>query len=353
MKVVHVDPAPTWRGGERQVLLLAKELARLGVEGPVVAAPEDPLARRVAAEGLPLETASARGDLDPGAVARLGRLYRRHRPDVIHLHTARAHAVGGLAARLAGISPVLVTRRLELPVRGFGRWKYRHLADHFIAISSAVEASLWEGGVTPDRVTLIPSGIPVPLPGPRRRREAARPRVVGTLAAFTRQKGPEAWLETVQRVAERDADVRFVWAGDGELRDGVEVAVERAGLGGRIDLPGFLEDPEAFWEQVDLFFLPSTFEALGTVLLDALAREIPVVATPVGGIPEVVRDGREGLIAATPPELAERILRILRDPELAERLGAAGKQRAEGYRIDRLAERVAALYHELTGGGRE
>jgi glycosyltransferase involved in cell wall biosynthesis len=345
-----VDPAPTWRGGERQVLLLATELARRGIGGAVVAAPGSPLARRAREAELPVETARVAGDLDPAGIGRLASILRRHRPDVVHLHTARAHAAGGIAARLVGLRPVVVTRRVELVPRGpFGRWKYRHLADHYVAISGAVEESLRRGGVTPERVTRVPSGLPVPLPGARPRRPDG-PYVIGTLAAFTPQKGPETWVRTVARLAEADAGLRFVWAGEGELRRQVEVAIHEAGLEGRVSLPGFLEDPESFWREIDLFFLPSTFEALGTVLLDAMAHGRPVVATPVGGIPEVVRPNREGLLAEGPEELARRVLEIRGRPELAERLGRAGRERAEDFRIDRLAERVIALYRRLTGG---
>ena len=350
MRVVHVDPAPTWRGGERQVLLLASQLAARGIGGVVVAAPGSPLARRAAAADLEVHEIPVAGDLDPRAIARIRSLLGWLRPDLVHLHTARAHGAGGIAARLAGSRPVVVTRRLELPVRGLsGRWKYRHLADHYIAISGAVEAALLAGGVEPDRISLIPSGLPVPLPAITRRAVMTDGVRVGTLAAFTPQKDPDAWVEAVRRAATGDPTLRFVWAGEGELRARAEVAVREAGLADRVEFPGFLENPEEFWTRIDIFFLPSAFEALGTVLLDAMARGLPIVATPVGGIPEVVRDGKEGLLASTPADLAERVLSIARDPALGAQLGDAGRKRAEEYRMDHLAERVAALYGRLTG----
>ncbi|MCA9752610.1 MAG: glycosyltransferase [Gemmatimonadetes bacterium] len=349
MRVVHVDPATSWRGGERQVLALAEELARQGIDGTVVASPNSPLAERAARAHVPVETVRAAGDLDPLAIARIGRIYRRHRPDVVHLHTARAHAVGGIAARLTGTRPVVVTRRLELPARGaFGRWKYRHLADHYIAISEAVESSLLTAGVPKQRVRRIPSGIPLPLPATREAR-SGRGRVIGTLAAFTPQKDPAAWVETVRRCAAADPDLRFVWAGEGELRGSVEVAIREAGLEGRVRLPGFLADLDSFWAEVDVFLLTSAFEALGTVLLDAMAHAVPIVATPVGGIPEVVRDGREGRLAGDPATLAAAVAELVERPEERRRLGAAGRARAEEYRLDHLARRVADLYEELAG----
>jgi glycosyltransferase involved in cell wall biosynthesis len=354
VRILHVDPAPTWRGGERQVHLLARSLQRRGVDSVVVAAPDGPLAQRAAADGLRVVPCAMRSDLDPAATRTVIGAIRHERPDVIHLHTARAHAVGGLAARLAGAGPILVTRRLELPPRGlFGRWKYAALADHYIAISGAVEASLRRGGVGAGRITRIPSGVELPsgdpVPPP-----ADGEWVVGTLAAMTPQKDPRTWVRTVARVAEADPGIRFVWAGEGELRGVLEGAIRDAALGDRVEILPFQVDPEPVWRRLQAFFLPSAFEALGTVLLDALARGLPVVATRVGGIPEVVRDGSEGLLADPGDDVAlsTALLRLRNDPGLAGRLGRSGRQRAAGFEIGGIVDRIASLYARLLGEAR-
>ena len=348
MRIVHVDPAPTWRGGERQVLLLANELTRQGHENTVIGAPDSPLLERAAAAGHATEAVAIRGDLDLAAIGRLRRAYRRIQPDVVHLHTSRAHGAGGLAARLERVRPVVVTRRLELPITGFSRFKYRWLADHYIAISKAVRAEVSRAGIPDERISLIPSGVPLRSEeSAPNERSASRPYTVGTLAAFTPQKAPEVWLDVVRRVAAVDPEIRFLWAGEGELREPVMVGTKGAGLSGRVEFPGFLADPEEFWRQIDLFFLPSAFEALGTVFLDALSRGIPIVATPVGGIPEVVRSGRDGFLVSSPSDLAEHVLRVRRDPALARTLGESGRQRARDFAIEDLALRVASLYEAL------
>ncbi|HMB70417.1 MAG TPA: glycosyltransferase [bacterium] len=359
MKILHVDPETEWRGGERQVLLLARELARRGHETPVACDPRGALCERARAIGLVTEPLRMAGDLDLPASVKTAGLLRRHRPDVLHLHTSRAHGAGGLGARMAGHRPVLVTRRLELPARGAAsRWKYRHLADHYVAISEAVENSLLQAGVSRERVDRIPSGVELPGDSAEPPR-GSRPWTVGTLAAFTPQKDPDTWVRVVKDLAAEDPDVRFVWAGAGNLAGKVEVAVEEAGLRRRVDLPGFLEDPGSFWAGIDVFFLPSAFEALGTVFLDALARGIPVVATRAGGIPEVVRDGKEGLLApvGNVAALSAALRRVKDDPDLAGRLGAAGRIRAREFEIGGVVDRIVTLYSQLrerahAGGGR-
>lgn len=329
------------------MFLLSRELERRGHCSRVACHPRGELRARLVSAGLPVDPLPIAGDLDVPAALRTGRLLRRHRPDVLHLHTASAHGACGLGARLAGFRPVLVTRRLELSVRGgwFGRGKYVRLADHFVAISEAVEQSLVRAGVSPDRVDRIPDGVDLPeakagAPG--------RPWTVGTLAAFTEQKDPETWLSAVRQVCGELPQVRFVWAGEGELRERVEVGVRQAGLADRVEFPGFV-DPDSVWPRIDVLFLPSAFEALGSVTLDAMARGLPVVATAVGGIPEVVRHEREGLLAprGDAGALARELLRLARDEALARRLGAAGKVRAQDFEIGKVVDRIVDLYRRL------
>jgi glycosyltransferase involved in cell wall biosynthesis len=121
-----------------------------------------------------------------------------------------------------------------------------------------------------------------------------------------------------------------------------------------VSLPGFLDDPDRdFWPGIDVLFLPSAFEALGTVLLDALARGIPVVATDVGGIPEIVRPGREGLLAAPgdAPALARALARLRQDPEEARRMGRAGRERARAFEIGGVVDDTVAQYGRLAKEG--
>jgi glycosyltransferase involved in cell wall biosynthesis len=198
-------------------------------------------------------------------------------------------------------------------------------------------------------VDRIPSGVEIPTGRPATPLRE-RPWTVGTLGAFTAQKDPETWLATVQQVCREHPRARFLWAGEGELRARVEVGIRQAGLSDRVDLPGFV-DPESVWPRIDVLFLPSAFEALGTVILDALARGVPVVATEVGGIPEVVRHERDGLLAprGDAASLAGHLLRLARDPQLARSLAEAGRVRAQDFEIGKVVDRVVALYERLTG----
>lgn len=361
LKILHVDPAGTWRGGERQVFFLARELIRRGHDAKILAPEDSALAGRAREASLPVIPLSIRGDLDFPAIFRLAGILRREAPNVLHLHTARAHAAGGIAARLSGFHPVVVTRRLELPVRGlFSRLKYRLLGDHWIAISAEVEKSLLRAGVPAKRIDRIPSGVELPeratVPSTRDDHAAmvspGKRWVVGTLAAFTPQKDPATWIEVARRICRMRDDVEFVWWGEGELRPGLQEIVRRENLTTRIDLPGFREDLGAFWAKVDVFFLPSRFEALGTVLLDSMARGVPVVASQVGGIPEIVRHEVEGLLVApgSVEGFEQALGKMLDDVEGRRRAGRLGIERAGAFEISGIVSRILEVYERQLPG---
>jgi glycosyltransferase involved in cell wall biosynthesis len=210
--------------------------------------------------------------------------------------------------------------------------------------------------VPDSRITLIPSGIERVDREPSARLETGPPprrRCVGTLAAFTEQKDPRTWMNTALRLVKGRPDVDLVWWGEGPLRETLREQARRENLGTRIDLGGFQEVLDPFWRRCEVFFLPSKFEALGTVLLDAMARGIPIVASRVGGIPEVVRDGIEGKLVSPGDSkgFARAIEEILDDSVLAGSLGAAGRERARAFEIGTVVDRLEALYSNLSARG--
>src|SRR5262249_46555639 len=197
MKVAHVDTAPSWRGGQAQVMSLLSGLARRGHEQRLYA-PAGPLAERCGARGIAVRPFAAASDLDLVAVVRLARAWRRERPDLVHLHSGRAHAVGACAARLAGGIPAVVSRRVDFEVGAhlFSRLKYRHGVDRYLCISEGVRRVLRRSGIREDRLSVVPSGIDLErwrlLPDPSRlAAELGIPpgtKVAGTLAALAPHK---------------------------------------------------------------------------------------------------------------------------------------------------------------------
>jgi len=353
--VAHLETGTTWRGGQAQVLHLVRGLTARGHD-VLVLAPPAALLDAARGSGIAAVPWRARGDWDLGAAFAAMRALARFRPDVMHAHTARAHAVGVPAARLAGVPVVVVSRRaaFDIGTHAASRLKYRMPVDRYLCVSRGVWDAMRRGGVPEARLALVPSGVPLPSDhdggaGPDLRAWLGLPRgapVVGTVAALTPEKGHADLLVAAARVVAARPEVQFVWLGDGACRATLERARARAGLERNIHLPGFRDDAAALVGQFTVFALASRAEGLGSALLDAQARGVPVVATATGGIPDIVEDGVTGrLVAPSDPEaLALGLLEALEHPDRAARMASAARERVRSFSVDLMVERTLAVY---------
>jgi glycosyltransferase involved in cell wall biosynthesis len=171
--------------------------------------------------------------------------------------------------------------------------------------------------------------------------------VVVTVGRLYRQKGLKYFLESAARIHQVAPRVRFWIAGEGVLRERLEARIRRLGLENVVTLLGQQPDVAAIMAASDVFVMPSLGEGLSNVLLEAMTLAKPVVATRVGGTPEVVRDGETGWLVPPrePAALAAAILKVLRDPDLAARVGVSGRDLvARRFSAARVAPRMAATY---------
>ncbi len=363
---LHVDTARTWRGGQNQVLLTVNGLRSAGHRAALVAHPDGELRRR-AAEGLDLIPIAPRTEMDLSAAWKFSRVIKRLAPDVIHAHDPHGVALAALAlsmgsaAAKGGPTPALVAaRRVDFHLKGnsFSRWKYRQV-DVFIAASEAIRQMLVADGVPDDRTVTVHEGIDVEhvlAAPPVNVHEAfwlphGAP-VVGNVAALVPHKGQRYLIDAAHLVVQQVPDARFVILGEGELRDHLEKQVHEHHLEKHVLLPGFRTDVLGCIKGFDLFVMSSITEGLGTSLLDAMACARPIVATRAGGIPEIVEDGVNGLLAPVRDHhaLAEAIVRALKDPDLRRRLGEAGLARVnQRFTVERMVSETADVYARVAG----
>ena len=356
MRTLHLATERSWRGGEQQVLYLLEGLRDRNLAPVLATPPESPLARRAAAAGLEVRAVASRGDVDLRAAARVRRLLR-DRFDILHLHTGHAHAVGLLA--VAGLRPrpaVVVSRRVDFPPRGWWtmRFKYGRGVDRFVTVSHAVARVLAEAGVAPERVTTVHSGVDlsrfdVPADGPGLRRELGVPpdvKLIGFVGALVGHKSPGDLLEALSGLP---AGVHAVLAGDGSLGPTLRRRAEGADLRGRVHFLGHRDDIPRLLRSVDLFCLPSRMEGLGTSVLDAMAAGTPVVAAAGGGIPEMVEDGRSGLLAppGNPAALAAALRKALQDSGLSAALARGGRERVRSFTRERMVDGMVQVYEAI------
>lgn len=330
------------------MLLLAKGLAaHPGIESMVVTGSGTLLAERCRADGIPLREASWSMGIDPRVMAPL--LGILHPAMIVHAHDQHAHTLADAAARIRS-SPVVVTRRVEFPVRHPARW---HRASQVIALSSAVRDRLITGGVETARITVIPPAVdlaavdesapprwPESIPQP-----ATGSPLVVCIAALTPEKGLDTLLDAAALLLQSHPDLQWIVLGEGRLR--AELTQKRAALGLEqvVALPGHLDHPAAILAHATLMVQPSRSEGFGSSILDALSLGIPVVASNVGGLPESLAAGGGLLVPADDAAaLAQSVAELVDDHALRERLGGDGRIAAEQFDLPVMVSRTVEVY---------
>lgn len=320
-----------------------------------------------------------RGPADvPRTVGRLVRLIRERHVDVVHTNQTIDFVLAGLAARRCGVPLVASIHWLAEPPadaggapRRFGRIEERiratferRLATRIIAVSEAVRAThvaALGDAFALDRVTVIHPGIEPTPPAPDAAAVAAVRRDLGfgeadpllvNVARLDPSKGQWHLIPMMQIVRQRLPDARLIIAGDGSVRGRLERDIAASGQGDAIRLLGMRLDVDELLSASDLLVLASEREAVGLPLLEAMRLGKPVVATRIGGVPEIVEDGVTGRLAppADPEALAAAVVEVLTTPGAAERMGAAGRRLvAERFDAADSARRLAAVYRSLVG----
>lgn len=346
-----------WAGDPRAVHELATGLIARGHE-VLVACPEDGvLGERLLAAGVPVRHVEFGRGWSPATARRLAALVRAERVDLVDAHGSRDRKAALLARWLYGAPARLVlTRRGMSGSFPLENWLYAAAADRVVAISRGVAESLARRGTPRRKIAVVHTGMsPARLGGEvsDERVEEAREGMgldlaLPTLGVIARRKDQETLLRAVARLG-RPVNVLFV----GIDRDERLAALEpRLPAGTRVAYAGFRTDVRPFYRLLDVKVLPTRAEGLSQAILESMAMGVPVISAAVGGTPEVVADGENGLLF--PPSdhdaLAAALARLLDDPELRARLAAAGRRSIDGYfHADRLVERTEALYGEVLG----
>jgi glycosyltransferase involved in cell wall biosynthesis len=307
------------------------------------------------------------------AVVRLAQLIRRERPTILHTHTAKAGAVGRVAALLAGDArpPIVVhtfhghvLRGYFGPLRTFGfRLLERLLArltTALVAVSPEVRDDLVRLGVAPrEKFTVVRLGIELQQRvADRDGREETRRLLgiapdrftVGWIGRMTGVKRTSDVLLAFRELRERGVDACLCLVGDGPEREQVERRAHELGIMRSTFFLGYQEDVAPFYAAFDAMILPSGNEGTPVSAIESLAAGRPVVATRVGGVPDVVRDGEDGFLvdAGAVDQLAEALARLAEDAALRQRMGAAGRARVlPRYSVDRLVDDIDRLYRAL------
>ncbi len=347
-RVVHVNTARAYRGGERQTELLIRELAKRGIEQRLVARRGAPLTRRF--EDVDVEIREAGGHFVAVTAATRG-------ADIVQVHEGRS-VYGAWGRHLLSGTPYVLTRRVDNPIRPH-RFSYRAYRSAAFVVAVAEDVAEIVRRFDPDiRVRVIrsaSSGLPVDAARVQEIR-ASLPGsfIVGHVGALdNRQKAQEYIIEVARRFADTRPDMHFVMVGGGA--DEAMLKDLARGLD-NVTFTGFVDNVGDYLATFDLFILPSRREGIGGILLDAMDQRLAIVASRVGGVPSIVSDRENGLLIDSdrPDQLEAAILELADDPELRKAMGERGKAVAEQHTAEIMAEKYLALYRDiLDGSGNE
>ncbi len=357
--IVHTEWSDGFGGQEHRILLECREMMRRGHKVAIVCRPEASLLAKAGEAGIPVAAVPIRSSADVAAVAAMVRIFRRQRATVVNTHSGKDSWVGSIAAKIAGVPLLIRTRHISVPVRrGFFNMIYRW-PDGYITTGEMIRDHLIRKGISADRVVSIPTGVDITrfsagVNGSRIRKEwgiAPGTFLVSMIGVLRSWKRHDVFLESIRLLNGGGVDAHGLIVGDGPQRGKIESELLRGGVSNRITLTGYREDVPEILASSDVVLLTSDrFEGVPQAILQAMAMARPVVASPVGGIPEVVRPGVTGLLCppGDAPAFADALVGLAADPARRERLGKAGRDLVHsGYTLTATGEQTEAFYSRL------
>jgi glycosyltransferase involved in cell wall biosynthesis len=362
LKVLQLIPTLDRSGAEKQMVMLAKGLPRDRFQVEVATLTRlGAFEAELNADGIPVVTIGKRLKLDPLALMRLTQFFNVRKFDVVQTWIYAANTYGRVAARLAKVPVVVVSEMaVDLWKGKSERFIDRRLAtwcDRLVGNSNAVVDYYRELGVPDERLAMIYSGSDESAPPAVDSREVraefgfdAEAPVILFAGRLAEQKRVDDLLKAIDLLQHVQPNLRTMVVGEGPLRDRLEEIASAYELNDRVRFLGHREDVPRLMAAADVVVLPSAYEGLPNVVLEAMRYRKPVVATAAPGTTEVVVDNETGLLVPVGDVmlLARAIRDLVRDPMRARRLGEAGRARVEAsFRADTMIAQFANLYEDL------
>ncbi|MGC2891731.1 MAG: glycosyltransferase family 4 protein [Candidatus Acidiferrum sp.] len=357
MKALLVDLETAWRGGQNQALLLLKGLRARGHEAELVAAKGSALGERARENGVRVYFVS-RGLFRIPAARKVRELVGRGEFDLVHAN--EAHAVS--AVWLAGVHrrvPFLISRRVGYPMgkSWASRARYKGAA-RIIANSNWVAKQAANSGAPREKLTVVYEGAEIPPLFTEAQRRVARSRwgvsggepLLGCVGVLSPDKGQQWLIRSLGELRTNFPDAMLLLAGDGPCKAKLESLARELGVAGAVLFPGFVKDVESVYAALDVFLLPSFFEALNNSLLAAMAYEIPSIAFNRGALGEIIENEKSGLLVSGPDvaEISKAVERVLKNRDFAASLGSEGHKRVEeNFSAEHMVDGMIGVYEEV------
>jgi glycosyltransferase involved in cell wall biosynthesis len=359
LNILHTEWSDGWGGQERRIV---SEMAGMQARGHriwLATRPSCRIADEAAAAGIQVVTLPFAGKFHPATIMGLRRLIRREGIDIVNTHSGIDSWSGGIAAKLAGVGLVR-TRHINNPIHRHWFNFVHYLPDRVVACGEEMRRHLVDGCDFPEaQVVSIPTGIDFARFQPGRPRAEMRASLgmadsdwlvfmVGIIRSVKRH---EVALEAVARALPEIPNLRLILVGDGPRSEAMRQLAEQLGITGQVRFLGHRNDILDLLEAADAFLLTSRSEGVPQAVTQALGRGLPVVATRVGGVPELILQERTGLLAAAEDVagIAAALARLSQDPALAARLGAAGREHVQRhFSLDAMLDATEQLFADIS-----
>ena len=360
MRILHISTPTGWRGGEQQVAHLINGLTN-EVELQLLITPFQSELQKKMEATLTCVGYERKGSVNLSLARLIKNVCAEHKIDLIHAHDSHAHTAAFLAAVIyKNQTPIVLSRRVDFKVSGnlFSRWKYNHSSiKSIIAVSEAIKTILLPVINKKEIINVVYDCIDlIRYEGEADihflKRELNLPittKLIGNLSALADHKDYPTFIRTAKELLSRHNDIHFVVAGDGPLKEEIMNRVKAEQLEKHISFLGFRKDVPQLLKSLDVFLMTSKTEGLGSVILEAFACGVPVVATTAGGIPEIVKNGETGLTVNIGDEtaLASAVEKIIANPDYKNSLVKNATAFVNQFSVKATALQTKAIYQSL------
>ena len=310
IKILHISSAISWRGGEQQIANLVEGLKIVNkeVKQIVFCAKNSAIENYLEENNINFISEKKRSAVSFFFIKSLYKCIKTFEPDIIHIHDSHAHTACVIAHFLGKFkTPIVLHRRVDFKVKRsfFSNFKYKYnYIKKVISVSEAIKNIIHPNVKAPieviysswRRASISIAGV-IDLKKELGISESSK--LVGNISALVDHKDYPTFIKTASKIITLYSDIHFVIVGEGELRETIEKKIKSLGLDNKIHLLGFRKDIVEIMKSLDIFFMPSKMEGLGSIIYTAFGCRIPVVATNTGGIPELIKHNSTGYLADT------------------------------------------------------
>lgn len=333
MHILHIDTGTSWRGGQNQVRLLLKGLSSHGIHSTLVI--PDTAGHKDRFSNCDQISLRMNGISQFWAAQSLNRLCSEKKIQLIHAHSSKAHNIAMIMKLSGSRLPLVVHRRVMFPYsKNFiSGYKYSsNVVSQFVAVSEAIRNYMIREGTSESQISVIHSSKEQETPATSEQKQTASAAIkkslnlpdtaliAGFCGALTQEKGCKTLIQCIPSLPSFLSHLHFVIAGSGDQEPELKSMIRNPGLSKRVHFLGFLDDTTQFLRSLDLLVFPSLSEGLGTTLLEAAYQRCPVIASDTGGIPEIIKHQKTGLLVAPGDDthLKEAMITLCEEPQLRE-----------------------------------